>query len=257
MVSWDNIIDSAHEKAEKAGDSTAKVIVKANKVGGGILGFLRTANAALEQIPGGIITYFDAIADMGENVSQAFVDAVCRYAAWMVNINIERIRQKVLKSIYDQNIVVRIIVDILEIGKKVILNPLDVIPTFFERLTAPFRVAKEIIVDIVKEISRLSENVTKIMSVLPPDPPNPDINFHEFKIKIYTFGMGALAPSDSFPAPEVLFPQPPSPFGKDTFMEAFAEGKKTFSAETYTVNEKVKDVLYKPKKSIAMEGTVA
>ena len=246
-VDW----DSVHKKAEAAGDKVSKTVVKANKVGSGILGFLKTANAALEQIPGGILAYFDALAEMGENVSQSFVDAVCRYAAWLVNINIERIRQKVLKSVYEQNLFVRIIVDVIDIGKKVIQDPLGVIPSFFDRLTAPFKAAKQLITDIITEISKLASNVTKIMQVLPPKPPNPDINFDEFKIKINAFGMNALAPADSFPAPEVIFPKPPNPFGPETFKDIFNEGKKglTDNEAVDTVNKNAKKVFYKMKTS--------
>ena len=188
MVDMGDIKDAIGSKVEGglanvtiASRTTAMTAIT---VGGGILGFLKTANAALEQIPGGILAYFDAIVEMGENVSQAFVDSVCRYAAWMVNINVERIRQKVLKSVYEQNLFVRIIVDVIEIGKKVIQDPLGVIPSFFDRLTAPFRVAKQLITDIINEISKLAANVTKIMQALPPQPPNPDINFDEFKLEI-------------------------------------------------------------------------
>ena len=92
-------------------------VMTATTVGSGILGFLQTANAAREAIPGGILAYFDALMSMGENVSQTFVDAVCRYAAWMVNVSVERIRQKVLKSVYEHNAVVRIIVEVIDIGK--------------------------------------------------------------------------------------------------------------------------------------------
>lgn len=242
-INWDNV----HNKAGDAGEKVSKVVVKANKVGGGILGFLKTANAALEQIPGGILAYFDTLAEMGENVSQAFVDSLCRYAAWMVNISIERIRQKVLKSVYEQNLMVRIIVDVIDIGKKVIQDPLGVIPSFFDRLTAPFKAAKQLITDIITEISKLSQNVTKIMQSLPPKPPNPDINFDEFKIEIKAFDIGALAPADSFPAPEVIFPKPPGPFGAETFKEIFAEGKKTLQEGAASANENTKKVFYKPK----------
>lgn len=254
-IDWDKL----NKKAENAGDKVGKVMYKANKVGSGTLGFLRTANAALEQIPIAILSYFEALKSMGENVSQAFVDAACRYAAWMVNISIERIRQKVLKSVYEHNIMVRIVVDVIEIGKKVITNPLGAICTFFERLTAPFKVAKEIITDIIKEIARLAANLSKIMEMLPPEPPRPDINFDEFQIKINAIGLSALAPADSFPAPEVIFPKPSFPFGKETFKNAFEEGKKSFTENegVQQTNKSIKKVLYRPKKKAAMEGEIA
>lgn len=262
MADLGDIKDNIKLKAESAAGmiSTASQMAAMTSVsvGGGILGFLKTANAALERIPGGILNYFDALADMGENISQAFVDSVCRYAAWLVNINIERIRQKVLKALYEQNIVVRVIVDILEIAKEVIMNPLEAIPAFFDRLLAPFKVAKQLITDIISELSKLAANVTKIIKALPPEPPNPEINFDEFEIKVYTFGPSALAPADKFPAPEVLFPEPPFPFSKEVFQSSFEEGKKAFTSNSTAqkVNDSVKQITYRPKKSAAMEGEI-
>ena len=172
-----------------------------------VLDWLKKANATLEQLPNGILAYFDAIAQMGERATQAFVDGICRYAAWLINITVERIRQAILKGLYEQFILVRIIADAIDLGKKVIQDPLGTIGSFFSTITAPISAAVRFPIELAKELAKLASNLAKIASVLPPPPPNPHINYNEFKLKLGNISMGALGSADSLPDPEVIFPK--------------------------------------------------
>ena len=57
------------------------------------LDWLVKINDYLENFPTTILSYFDALTAFGENLTQEYVDIWCRYLAWQVNINIERLRQ--------------------------------------------------------------------------------------------------------------------------------------------------------------------
>lgn len=231
----------------------------AKKVGDGILGFLQTANAALEQVPNGVLAYFDAIGELGETASQAWVDKLCRYAAWMVNVRIERIRQYVIKGVYEQNKAIKLIVDGLNTAKKVMEDPLGVIPSMFSFITSPFSSAIQMMVSFAEEIAKLAANLSRIMQVLPPSPPNPNINFNEFKLQVGSFSMGALGSADSLPDPEVMFPKPESPFGKNAFKDSYAQGVDAFNE-----GKTQKKIIYAPNYNAdktngksAMEGEIA
>ena len=190
------------------------------------LDWLKQANATLEQIPDGILAYFDAIVQLGEKATQSFVDGVCEYAAWMVNISVERLRQKILKGLYEQNKLVQVISNIINIGKNVIQDPLGTIGSFFGTITAPISATIKFIVELVQELAKLAGNLSRIASVLPPAPPNPRINYNKFQLKLGDISMGALGSADSLPDPEIIFPEPENPFGKNAFKKSFEEGKK-------------------------------
>ena len=223
-----------------------------------VLDWLKKANATLEQLPNGILAYFDAIAQMGERATQAFVDGICRYAAWLINITVERIRQAILKGLYEQFILVRVIADAIDLGKKVIQDPLGTIGSFFSKITAPISAAVKFPIELAKELAKLASNLAKIASVLPPPPPNPHINYNEFKLKLGNISMGALGSADSLPDPEVIFPKPPNPFGKEAFKSSFEEGKKASETEEVKqFKEKMSKIHPKSYKKAAIEGETA
>ena len=220
-----------------------------------ILDWLKKVNATLEQLPNGILAYFDAITQLGERASQAFVDGICRYAAWLVNVNVERLRQKVLKGLYEQFVVVRVVADTIDLGKKIIQDPLGTVGSFFGTITAPFAAAIKFPIELAKELAKLASNLAKIASALPPPPPNPKINYNEFKLKLGNISMGALGSADSLPAPEVIFPEPPNPFGKEAFKSAFEEGKKASETEDVKkFKEKMAEIYPKSYTKAAIEG---
>ena len=225
------------------------------------LQWLTKVNDFLEQVPSGIQAYFDAIIDMGENMVQSQVDAVCRYAAWRVNIMVERARQRVLKGLYNQNKIVKGIIDTINLGKRFMQDPLGTVASFFTPLTSPLQNAIQFTIDLAREISRLAANLTKIAEALPPAPPSPRINYDEFKnnLRLGVVSMGALMDAESLPDPDILFPEPPFPFSRTTFNESFEEGKKSFTDNENIdeVNKNMRRVFYSPKGKTAMEGEIA
>ena len=211
----------------------------------GPLDWLVEINDSLEQIPGTILTYFDALEAFGENLTQAYVDIWCRYMAWVVNINIERLRQRVLRSLSEQNTVISKIIGFMNLAKEVISDPIGVVGSFFSTITAPIKTAYEFITTLVTELARLAKNLARITEVLPPAPPNPHINFNEFKLQIGTASMTSLGGVDALPPPEVMFPEPAEkPMGREAFMASFNSGQNAFNEEKET-----KEKYYTPKKA--------
>lgn len=207
------------------------------------LDWLVKINDYLENFPTTILSYFDALAAFGENLTQEYVDIWCRYLAWQVNINIERLRQRVLKSLNEQNGVLSKVMGIINLAQQVISNPLGVIGSFFRKITGPISAGYYFITTLVKELARLAKNLARIVEVLPPEPPNPHINFNEFKIKVNTVSMSSLGGVDALPPPEVMFPEPlEKPFSRESFNASFDSGK--------TAGKKAKsegEIKYKPK----------
>lgn len=212
-----------------------------------MLSWLRKANDFLEQVPEGILAYFDAIVDMGETIAQDKVDSICRYAAWKANISIERARQKILKGAYNQNKAAKAVVDLMNIGKKFMQDPLGTVFSFFDPILKPFVGVAKFTIELIQEISRLAENLAKIADALPPAPPNPRINFNAFQLNLGVISMGALASVDSLPDPEIIFPEPEKPWTKKSFEASFAKGKGkvTESERIKNVKENVNSVFKK------------
>lgn len=202
------------------------------------LDFLVKFNDFLEQVPGVALSFFDRTFKAGQTTSQSYVDVVCRYVSWKINIMIERARQKVLKSLCDQYGWFLKVVSAINVGKNVVSNPIGTVGSFFGLITGPAKTAINFVVTLATELPRLAANLSKIASVLPPEPPDPSINFNEFKIKLGGISMGALLSADSLPPPEVLYPEPPSPWSKEAFQVAFDAGKEDYNKDK---------VVYKPK----------
>ena len=211
------------------------------------LNWLKKVNDFLEQLPDGILTYFDAIVDLGEDVAQSLVDSICEYAAWVVNINVERVRQKVLKALYNQNAICKKIIDLIGLGKKFMQDPLGAVLSFFDPIVQPYKDAIEFTIELIQEISRLAENLAKIAEVLPPAPPNPRINYDAFSehLQLGVISMGALSSADSLPDPEILFPKPEFPFSRANFAKSFEEGKSAFKENVAETNKNIKGVFKK------------
>ena len=217
-----------------------------------ILGYLKMANASLEQIPTIINNYFERLGKMSNAVTQEYVDEVCRFVARGINIKVERLRQFVLRNMYNQITIVRVVIDTINIAKQVIEDPLGTIPSFFGKIISPFSTAVRYTVELFQELARLAQNVQRILQVIPPESPNPEINFNAFKLRFGEFSIGAMGSSESLPDPEVLFPAPVNPFGKEAFRKAWEKGKEE--------RETTSKVIYTPqnkKSTVAMEGTIA
>lgn len=203
------------------------------------LDFLVKFNDFLEQVPMVALNFFERTFKAGQTTSQGYVDIVCRYVSWKINLMIERARQKVLKTLCDQYGWFLKIISAINVGKNVVSNPIGAVGSFFGLITGPAKTAISFIVTLATELPRLAANLSKIASSLPPEPPDPSINFNEFKIKLGGISMGALLSADSLPPPEVVVgPQPPSPWSKQAFQEAFDAGKEDYNKDK---------IVYKPK----------
>ena len=99
---------------------------------------------------------------------------------------------------------------------------------------------------MASEILRLAANLAQIMAVLPPTPPNPHINYDKFKLKVNSISMAEITSDpSSLPPPEVMFPEPPKPFTKETFTEGFESSSANLKSQQkkYTLSDEDKKAL--------------
>lgn len=197
-----------------------------------MLDFLKKVNDFLEEVPSSVTKFFKAAFKSGEEFVQDEVDSICRWVAWQVNINIERLRQKVIKALWEQYSKYLVMLKAASVVKRFLTNPIKAIKDFAEEFFKPFKVINQFIRVLTKEIPRLAKNLAEVVNALPPDPPNPRINFNAFKLKVHTISMKEilLGPA-ALPPPEQMFPEPPKPFGKETFNAAFEGAKKKAADE--------------------------
>lgn len=186
--------------------------------------FLIPTNKWLEKVPINIINAFENFIGTGEHVTQEKVDQICAWLAWKVNIMIERKRQEVLKKLHGmyQNTVGGKVMQMANAVSGFISDPLGSIGAFASALGGPIPKIIQWSVILLKEIPKLAANLAKIVSALPPQPPNPSINYDKFKLRINSISMSAITSDpSSLPAPEVMFPEPEKPFSKEGFKTAF------------------------------------
>ena len=197
-----------------------------------MLEFLSKVNNFLEGVPLSVTKFFKSAFKSGEELVQSYVDSVCRWTAWRVNITIERLRQKVIIALWEQYSRYLILLRAGQIIQNFIRDPLGTLGRFAGEFFKPFAKVKEFIRVLYKEVPRLAANLANIMQVLPPDPPNPNVNFNAFQLKIHSISMKEilLGPSGLQP-PEEMFPEPEKPWSKETFNTSFEQAKKTSIAE--------------------------
>ena len=188
------------------------------------LKFLTTTNDWLEEVPLNTINAFNNMIGTGEKVAQSKVDMICAWLAWKVNIAIERKRQALLKTLHDQYMsnqkgpVMRAATAI----SSFVSDPLGAIGDFAGSIFSPVTKVFEWIKVLLKEIPRLAANLARIVSALPPDPPNPNINYDKFKLKVGSIGLNAIIKGTAgMKSPEEMFPEPPKPFSKESFDSNF------------------------------------
>ena len=75
-----------------------------------MLSWLDETNTYLEEHPRVIVQFLDNISAQAEGIPQEGVDLICEYASCKCNREIERARQKVVKSLYKQNKVMEVVV---------------------------------------------------------------------------------------------------------------------------------------------------
>ena len=191
------------------------------------LDWLVKVNDCLEEIPESVTDFYNSFIKNAKNLSQEYVDKVCTWMAWWVNVTVERLRQKVIKTLIDQYSSYFVVLKWVQAIKEAMKNPLKAIGSFFGIFAKPVQAAVEFITVLAVELPRLAENLAKIIDVLPPAPPSDlGVNFDAFKLKINTVTMKDITSGGNFPPPEKMFPEPESPFGRAAFEEAFNNPKK-------------------------------
>ena len=193
------------------------------------LDWLVKVNDFLEQVPAGVLTYFKALSKSGEELVQTQVDYICSWLAWKVNIMVERKRQQVIKTLQEQYGGYLALMSGVSLVKQA-LNPLNA-GAFFAKFAAPIVAIYDFLKTLIKEIPRLAENLANIANSLPPDPPNPHINYNAFKLRIGTISLGEIMGASTMPTPEEMFPEPPKPFSKAAFDASFQNAKAAGAEE--------------------------
>ena len=221
---------------------------KAKSGGKGPLEFLRTTNYWLENVPIRIIDAFDNFIGTGENIAQHKVDTICAWLAWKVNIAIERKRQAVLRILYEQyeSTMAGPVMKVAKAIKKLVSDPLGAIGSFASAIFGPVVAVFKWIAELVKEVLKLAENLSKVMSALPPEPPVINITYSQFQLKVRSISLGEIISGpEGLPPPEVIFPEPEKPFTKESFAKDFETASASLkSAKTvYKLNEDDKKAL--------------
>lgn len=203
----------------------------------GILDYLRSFNLFLEGAPMSTVNFFDRIFKTQEGLTQTAVDMICRWAAWKINIMVERRRQEIIRALYNQNSFVNKILAPIRMIKNIYENPLSVLGAVAAAVKqiasiflGPFITLVNFIVDLTKELIKIVKNLAKIMEVLPPNPPpGVNVNFDEFKLEIGKMGLSTVLddPSNLKP-PEEMFPEPIVPFSPAYFSALGSEAKSTY-----------------------------
>ena len=206
------------------------------------LDWLVKVNDFLEQVPEGISKYFKALSKSSEALVQTQVDIICAWLAWKVNIMVERKRQQVVQTLSEQYGGYLQMFAAVNVVKQAVSDPIGAIGGFLGKFAAPITAVIDFFKTLLKEIPRLAANLANIANSLPPDPPNPHINYNAFRLRIGTISLGeVISGGAGTPSPEEMFPEPPRPFSKEAFNASF-EGAKAVAAE--------EEVVFKlPKKS--------
>ena len=235
--------DKEKERNKKA---TAK---KASKGGsGGPFGFLKTTNDWLEDCPLRIVAAYDNFIGDGENLAQSKVDKFCAWLAWKVNIAIERKRQVILRILHEQyqTTAAGKVMAVANAIQSFCNDPIGAIGSFAGAIFGPVVAVFKWVVELASEILKLAANLARIMAVLPPSPPNPHINYDKFKLNVKSISMAEImADPNSLPPPEVMFPEPPKPFTKETFSEGFESSSANLKSQQkkYTLSDEDKKAL--------------
>lgn len=241
--------EEKERKRNERATSKKKAKEKAKKSGsGGPLGFLQSTNDWLEDVPIRIVAAYENFIGNGEKIAQKKVDVICTWLAWKVNIAVERKRQVVIKILHEQQKttvygkVMRMATAIQDFCS----DPLGALGAFASAIFGPVIAVFKFAVELGRQVLKLAANLAKIMSALPPAPPDPHINYDKFKLKINSISMAEISADPSrLPAPETMFPEPPKPFTKKSFEEGFEKESASLksSKKKYTLSKEDKETL--------------
>lgn len=192
--------------------------------------FLKTTNDWLESVPKRARNALNNAVGNGEKIAQSKVDEVCIWLSWKINVQIERVRQSLIRTLYGmiQSTAAGRVMKMATAIKEFVSDPLGALGTFASAVFSPVTATLNWIPTLIKEVPRLAENLANIASVLPPEPPNSRINYDKFRIRVKSFSWSTLTSDPSkLPPPEVVFPPPSSiQSPKVTFDKAMEEDSK-------------------------------
>lgn len=212
---------------------------KTHQDSGGILSFLVDINLFLEKIPYTIAKFFDRI-NKSHDIPQKGVDMICEWCAWRVNTWVEACRQQVIKALYKQYGAATSMLDPMEALYQAFTNPIkalggviSVVKKILSVLTGPLKIVYDFIKQLISELLRLANNLANIAASLPPPtPPDHDISYDKFKLKIKSIGMADIRTNPAnLPSPEETFKEPIVPFSKEYFDVLKDETKKIYKKE--------------------------
>lgn len=238
----------AQKEAKKAEKSAKKKESTQSSSSEGPFGFLVPTNQWLEQVPMRVTSAFDNFIGTGENIAQAKVDQICEWLAWKANVQIETMRQSVLKALYKMysNTVGGKVMKLATATQSFVSDPLGAVGAFASAILGPVKPVLSWFTLLLVEIPKLAENLANIMAALPPTPPNPSINYDKFKLKVGSISLSAIMTDPStLPPPEVMFPEPEPPFSAASFTKAFetASAKLKSKSKKYELSEDDKNSL--------------
>ena len=228
------------------------------------LDFLSKVNSLLEQVPLKATEFFRHTFKSGEKYTQDFVDSCCIWIAWKINIMVERLRQKVIKQLADHYKGAVALANSMNIVAKAVSDPLGTIGGVFSFFAKPVKTVANFVKVLAVEIPRLAANLANIMNSLPPEPPDPHINFNAFRLRIGTISLAEIMKAETMPSPEEMFPAPPSPFSKNSFDKSFENAKpkenkimyKLNSDNTSIIQQAIEEEMLNDGSSLSMEDTI-
>ena len=204
-----------------------------------ILGYLKDFNKFLESVPKMVTTFFNRIFKVETDIPQKAVDMICEWAAWRVNIMVERKRQEYIKTLHEQNSWVDTILTPVRVVKKIYEDPIgalgaavNAIKQIANIFIGPFVYLIQFLQELITELGRLAKNLSNLLTSLPPSPPSKNLNFDKFQLKIGTMGISTILDDpERLPSPEEMFPEPIVPFSPAYFKALGSEAKTIFREE--------------------------
>lgn len=212
-----------------------------------MLGYLRTFNDKLEQIPNTVQKTFERAYAVEDELPQKGMDMICEWSAWRVNTIIEAARQQAVKALHDQNSFVNKVMKPVNAVYSIVTNPLGALGAIASAVKSiagifitPIANLVNFTIELVTELARTAELLAKLSALVPPAPPSPNLNTNKFKIQIKPLTVGTITEDPSnLPSPEEMFPEPIVPFSLKYFQILADEAKLIYRRKEtfYTSDE--------------------